>query len=183
MHRPHCNVLQRPAARRSELKIHRRLVVAPLETRLLKKNRFLADFAAGIRRIQAKSGKQSRYCALRKRDQPARILRILGGAAGNSALRRFRCVEGVVVAGEILPRPPACQKDFFDKLKPRLHSQSGLIYAFIRPVRRPPRRAWAPREPRWRGAFPLSPRSRSDCRTRSCRRPWGSVPAPPAPSR
>ena len=34
----------------------------------------------------------------------------------NDASRRFRCVVGVVVAGEILPRPPACQKDFFDKL-------------------------------------------------------------------
>ena len=45
----------------------------------------------------------SRATAFGKRDQPARIQWILGGAAGNSALRRFRCVEGVVVAGEILP--------------------------------------------------------------------------------
>ena len=30
-----------------------------------------------------------------------------------------RRLEGVAVAGEILPRPPACQKDFFDKLPPR----------------------------------------------------------------
>ena len=183
MYRPHCNALQRPAAPVWNPQDSSGLVAALSETRLLQKNRFFADFATRIRRIQAKSGKQSRYCALRKRDQPARIPWILGGAAGNSALRRFRCVEGVVVAGEILPRPPACQNDFFDKLKPRLHSQSGLMYAFIRPVRRPPRRAWAPREPRWRGASPPSPRSRSDCRTRSCRRPWGSVPAPRAPSR
>ena len=34
---------------------------------------------------------------------------------------RFRCVEGVVVAGEILPRPPACQIDFFDKLRQGAH--------------------------------------------------------------
>ena len=36
----------------------------------IQKNRFLADFATGIRRIQAKSGKQSRHC--QRQARPAR---------------------------------------------------------------------------------------------------------------
>ena len=57
-----------------------------------RKNRFLADFAAGTRRVPAKS------------------------------------VKGVVAAGEVGPPPPACQKHFFDKLRP-LRKRGGLLPA------------------------------------------------------
>ena len=71
MHRPHCNALQRPAAPDWNPEDSSGLVAALSETRLLQKNCFLADFAARIHGIQAKSEKQSCHCLWQARPADA----------------------------------------------------------------------------------------------------------------
>ena len=78
-----------------------------------------------------------------KGPQPFRFSIVVGGVYGDHAAdfvhkiaslqilrpesRGFKQnLEGVAVAGEILPRPPACQKAFFDKL--RAAAQAALCF-------------------------------------------------------
>ena len=72
-HRPHCNGLQRPAARRWEPKVPRRLVAAPSETRLLFAQGRLWEANAGF--TQGSLGRRGEMRASR----PTGGVRALGG--------------------------------------------------------------------------------------------------------
>ncbi len=108
MHRPHCNVLQRSAAPDWNPQDSSGLVAALSETRLLQKNRFLAVFAAGIACNSSKNWKAVVPLPLAGTTSRRGTFGSQRRAAETCAQAlRFRCVEGVAVAGEILPRPPS----------------------------------------------------------------------------
>ena len=75
------------------------------------KNRFFAVFAAGIRRIQAKTGEGGREAENPLGFQVSPLAKL--PTAQIEDLRRGTW------PGSLLPRPPACQ-NFFDKLTARL---------------------------------------------------------------
>ena len=72
-----------------------------------KKNRFFTVFATGIACNSSKNCKAVAPLPKAGATSPGESFGFQPGAAETCAqAQRFRCVEGVVVAGEILPRPP-----------------------------------------------------------------------------
>ena len=72
-----------------------------------KKNRFFPVFATGIACNSSKNCKAVAPLPKAGATSPGESFGFQPGAAETCAqAQRFRCVEGVVVAGEILPRPP-----------------------------------------------------------------------------